>query len=86
MGLLFRLLAQKVRCVSDQFCYHIHFGGVVVTTDLAMPIYQHHPRAVDRNPLSIAAVGYRKFEAVVRDFVNSSLGAGQKIPAAGLGL
>jgi hypothetical protein len=70
LELLLRLLAQKMVRVSDQFRHCISFGRIVVTADLAMSIHEHYPRAVHGNPLGIAAIRDREFEAVMRKLVN----------------
>src|SRR5437667_3704385 len=82
---LFWLLAQMVR-IGKQFSDRLGLGRIVIAADLTMSIHQHHPRAVHRNSLGIAAVGDRKFEAVMGKFVNRRFRPGEKIPAARLSL
>src|SRR5438045_5921660 len=70
--------------VGEQFGHRLGLDGIVVTADLAMSIYEHHPRAVHGNPLSIAAVGCRQFEAVMRKLVDCGFWSSEKIPTARL--
>src|SRR5205823_13490777 len=64
---LFWLLAQQVICVRHQLRYRFRFSRVVVAADLAVPIHQHYPRAVDRNALCAAAVCDGEFKTIVRE-------------------
>src|SRR4030095_7084807 len=82
----FWLLAQQMFRVCEQFRHRVGFRSVVIAADLAMSIYQYHPRAVHGNSLGIAAVGYRKLEAVMGKFVDRRFRSGKKIPAIWLGL
>src|ERR1043166_3474387 len=81
---LLRVLAQKMVRVGEQFGHRLGLDGIVVSTDLAMSIYEHHPRAVHGNPLRIAAVGCREFEAVMRKLVDRGFWSSEKIPTARL--
>ena len=56
LELLFRLLAQQMAGVSDQFRYRFGFRSVVIAADLTMSIHEHHSRAVHRKSLCIASV------------------------------
>ena len=75
------LLAQQMTCVRHQLRYRVRFSCVVVTANIAVPIHQHHPRAVNRNALFAAAVRDGKFKTIVREFVNRALWSCKEIPA-----
>src|SRR5712691_4859748 len=52
----FRLLAQKMARIGDQFCHCVRLGRIVIAANVTVSIYQHHACAVHRRPRFFATV------------------------------
>src|SRR5256886_11653676 len=71
--------------VGEQSRHRVRCRCFVITADFAMSIHQNHPGAMHGNSGFIAAIGHRKFEIIMRKFVNRGLGSCEKIPAFWVG-